>query len=38
MKFFVGLIIGSILGGIIGTLTMALCIASKDTNYGVNKQ
>ena len=38
MKFFTGLIIGLILGGIIGTFTMALCTASKDTNYGCNKQ
>ena len=33
MKFFTGLIIGLILGGIIGTFTMAVCIASKDSNH-----
>ena len=38
MNFFIGLIIGLILGGIIGTFTMALCTASKNSDYSETKQ
>ena len=37
MNFFTSLIIGLILGGIIGTFTMAVCIASKDSDHDSEK-
>ena len=33
MRFFTGLVTGFALGGIFGVFIMAVCIASKDSNY-----